>query len=224
VTFVVDRLLSPRTVNRASVALESGGTYALGTLRYDPARRLVTFAPIDPTTVVAQVRYTLIIGTRLEAWDGVPLADNVYRYALSVAGTPETSHVVAPSLRTDVAPLLAAHCGFAGCHGGATPVMGLDLSSASAVLATAVAMASRERPPDGTVAVQPSDPQWGAMMRIDPGVTTGVGRPEYSYLLYKVLGDGPLEGSSMPPPDAPALSQVEIETLSDWIAAGAPNN
>ena len=55
------------------------------------------------------------------------------------------------------------------------------------------------------------------------GLADGQGRPEYSYLVYKLLGDGPVVGARMPP-DGPSLSAEEIARVSDWIAAGAPDN
>lgn len=99
--------------------------------------------------------------------------------------------------------------------------MGLDLHDADAILATAVGRVSRETA-NGRGTPDYTDPRWGAMLIVDPGDAPGQGRPEYSYLLYKLLGDGPTRGAAMPP-GAP-LSRDEIEAVSDWIAAGAPRN
>ena len=67
-----------------------------------------------------------------------------------------------------------------------------------------------------------SDPAWGALQRVDRGNVAGLGRPEYSYVVYKLLGDGPVVGQRMPP-EAP-LTPDEVALVSDWIAGGAPDN
>ena len=51
----------------------------------------------------------------------------------------------------------------------------------------------------------------------------GLGRPEYSYLVYKLLGDGPIAGARMPPEGEP-LTDEEIDRVARWIGAGAPDN
>jgi len=99
-----------------------------------------------------------------------------------------------------IQPLMASYCG--GCHGGASPADGLDLTSDSAY--ARVLGASAQRP---------------ELKLIEPGV------PEQSYLWRKLSGDGTIAGVRMPidalgggsnslPPDV--LSEIE-----NWILAGA---
>jgi hypothetical protein len=46
------------------------------------------------------------------------------------------------------------------------------------------------------------------------------GVPGESFLLYKLLGDGPMRGAQMPRGAAP-LSAADLQRVSDWIADGA---
>lgn len=198
----------------------SGPFNVFGGVRYDPARREVRFTPNAPD-LRAGLQYVFRVRTGVTSWDGVALAE-----ALEVPFVPDGRATVSPTpvptLRGDVAPLLAARCGRASCHGGDAPVMGLDLSSAEAIARTAVGVVARETA-NGRNAPDYTDPRWGAMLRVDPGDAPAQGRPEYSYLLYKVLGDGPITGARMPPDGAP-LDARDAAMLSDWIAAGAPRD
>lgn len=54
------------------------------------------------------------------------------------------------------------------------------------------------------------------LLRVDPG------RPENSFLLIKLTGPPPDQGSRMPLPPAAALSGAEIDLVRDWILQGAP--
>jgi hypothetical protein len=227
VAFTVDRLIAPRSANRSTIAVVSGTSVRLaGTVAYDPARLAVTFVP-EPGQMLAGIEYVLVVTTGLTAWDGTPLADPVAR--AFVAGTPvqpRPSPPSRPSLRDDVAPLLARRCGISGCHaGGAQSVMALDLSSAAAIVNTTVRVAARETALDTTQAGAQTDPRWGSLFRVDPGDVPGHGAPEYSYLFYKLEGAGPVQGARMPPSTAgPPLRPDEIQLISDWIARGAPDD
>lgn len=219
VTF--NRLLAPSSVNDATVYVRSGALGVFGGFRYDMVRRRVQFIP-DTRALRPSLQYNLVVTADLRAWDGAALANPLtLRFAPGVVvSTPAR---VVPSLARDVAPLLVARCATAGCHAGADPVMGLDLSSPDAIVRTALRVPARERPAPSASAVAPGDPRWGAMARIDPGNVTGQGLPEYSYLVYKVLGDGPVIGARMPP-EGPALTDEETSRIADWIAGGAPSN
>ena len=192
-----------------------------GGVRYDPARRAVTFTP-DARSFRRPLQYEFAVTAAVRAWDGAALATPfVVRFTVGANETPPPQP--APSLARDVAPLFAARCATANCHGGAAPAMGLDLSSAAAIRRTTVRVPARERPAPGPgVTLTPGDPAWGALALVDTGFVAGAGRPEYSYLVYKLLGDGPIVGARMPP-DGPALAPDEVARVSDWIAAGAPD-
>jgi hypothetical protein len=216
--------LSPRSVVRANVAIGSGGQGIFGRLSYDPARRRVVFTPDDPA-MFPGTAYQLIVRAGLLAWDGTPMGEEQRRdFVTSDAGYVAPASVVIPTLQRDIAPFFASRCALSNCHGGGDPVMGLDLSSADAIRRTAIAVIARERPASSVGASFRTDPTWGAMLRIDVGngrEGTTRGEPAYSYLVYKILGDGPVEGDRMPPPDLAPLGDAEVRMVSDWIAAGA---
>lgn len=216
-----DRLLAPSTVNTGTFLVRSGVVGVFGGVRYDPVRRTVTFVP-DARAFRRTLQYEFAVSPMVRAWDGGRLAAPV-----TIRFVPGATEAVPPaptvSLARDVAPLLAARCSTANCHGGPAPVMGLDLSSAAAIRRTTIRITARERPAPGPSTTTSADPAWGALARVDPGFTPGLGRPDYSYLIYKMLGDGPVVGARMPP-DGTALTRDEIARVADWIAAGAPDN
>lgn len=200
--------------------MTSGPFSVYGGVRYDPVRREVRFSPNAPD-LRAGLQYVLRVSTALRGWDGTALASPL-EVPFVPAGSERPSPPPAPSLRADIAPLLIARCGRAACHGGDAPVMGLDLSSADAIARTNIGVVARQNA-NGRNAPDYTDPRWGALLRVDPGDAPGQGRPEYSYLIYKLLGDGPIVGARMPPDEAP-LSLDEIARVSDWIALGAPRD
>lgn len=214
---VVDRLLAPSTVTRGALRITSGPFSVYGGVRYDPVRREVRFVPNAPD-LRPGLRYVFRVGEALRAWDGAPLLATV-DVPFVPQGRAEATAATVPSLRARIAPMFAARCASARCHGGEAPAMGLDLRDADAIIATAVGRIARETD-NGRGTPDYTDPRWGALLRIDPGDAPGLGRPEYSYLVYKLLGDGPIRGGRMPP-DAP-LPIDDIAAVADWIAAGAP--
>ncbi len=216
-----NRLLAPSTVHGGSVQVTSGAIGVFGGLRYDMVRRRVEFVP-DARSFRRTIQYEFAINGVLRAWDGAALANPV-TLRFSVGDAVPSPVRPTRTLSGDVAPLLASRCATARCHVGAEPAMGLDLSSPSAIARTALRVPSRERPAPGPAAAAPGDPLWGAMLRIDPGVSPQQGRPEYSYLMYKILGDGPVIGARMPPEGAP-LTEEESAVVAAWIALGAPVN
>lgn len=98
------------------------------------------------------------------------------------------------------AEVFSPRCATAGCHAGAAPQLGLDLSP------------GRSRPT--TVGVRSA--QGGTLNRIEPF------SPDSSYLVKKVRGDADITGSRMPP--GGALAADEIRLLVDWVRRGAPND
>lgn len=96
---------------------------------------------------------------------------------------------------TDVQPVLAASCGGSGCHIGAS-ANGVSLGSWASTMASVGA-------------------QYGGPIVI-PGNAAG------SPLVNK-LGSSPQFGARMPL-GRPALSTGSVQTIMEWIDAGAPNN
>ncbi|MGD8418782.1 MAG: hypothetical protein PVH91_17090, partial [Pseudomonadales bacterium] len=91
------------------------------------------------------------------------------------------------------------NCAFSGCHAGASPQQGMDLSEGQAY-ANIVNVPSQEMP---------------SLDRIEPG------DPDNSYLVRKIEGTGLLERM---PAGSPPLSDATIQLIRDWVSAGAPNN
>jgi len=221
--FTLDRLISPRTASRQTVSVRTGDIGLFGRVRYDVVNRRVEFRP-DPGQMRAGLEYVLVVGVGLQSWDGAAIEQVQTRRFRAVDpawGTEEPAPP--PSLRQAIAPLLRARCATAGCHVPPQPVMGLDLSTADSILRTCVGVLSRERDAIGAAAPERSDPRWGAMNRIEAGIGAG-GDPAYSYLIYKVLGDGPMLGARMPPEDRAPLTPDDVARVAAWILAGAPDN
>lgn len=114
-----------------------------------------------------------------------------------------TITVAAPSLAQHVQPILTASCALSGCHAGASPAQGMNLSSGQTH--------------SNTVNVQSNE---SALLRIKPLL------PDSSYLVHKIEGTQSSvggSGSQMPLGGAP-LSQQQIDTIRAWITKGAANN
>lgn len=205
-----DRLLLPRSVSRATVLVVSGELSLTPRLRYDPALRRVRIE-LSAGELRPDLEYEVRVRQGVTSWDGA-VSDEARAFRVRFVDrivAPERT----PTLRTDVAPMLAAHCGSAACHGGDRPAMGLDLSSPEGIVRTSSGVPSTEWPsPSG--AVERGEFGWAGFVRVSPG------EPAESYLVYKLLGDGPVRGAAMPR-GAAALTSEQIRVVSAWIAAGA---
>jgi hypothetical protein len=180
-------------------------------LRYDPAASEVVLQ-LDPSDVQPGLEYVMSVLPSITSWDGIPLAEGRsfrVRFTDAPAGPPPE----APSFSRDVLPRLRRSCGLAGCHAASGAALGLDLSSGEGVRRTAIGVIASAWP---AVAgdVDRGNIQWSGLHRIAPGA------PGESYLLYKVLGVGPVRGARMPRGAAP-WTQYDARVVSDWIAAGA---
>ncbi len=102
-----------------------------------------------------------------------------------------------------VQPIFTRNCAFAGCHAGATPQMGMDLSSGAAY-ANIVGVASVQVP---------------SMDRVVPE------QPDSSYLVLKLEGTaGTVGGVGTRMPLGGQLTTAQIDTIRVWIAGGALEN
>jgi hypothetical protein len=94
-----------------------------------------------------------------------------------------------------------ASCAFSGCHGGASPAQGMNLTAGMAY---------------GNIVNVPSVEQ-PARDRIEPD------DPDSSYLYLKVIGDASISGGRMPLGNPPLAQELQ-DLLRDWIERGAPND
>ncbi len=109
-----------------------------------------------------------------------------------------------PTLSGDVQPIFSGVCAVTGCHVVTTPEEALNLSEGLA---------------HSNIVNVPAN-QLTGMMRVRPG------QPDQSYLVHKIQGTQASVGGAgnrMPLVGTP-LTQAQIDTIRDWIAAGAPNN
>ena len=109
------------------------------------------------------------------------------------------------SFANEIQPVFNGSCAFGGCHGGATPQLGMNLSAGLAY-ANIV----------GVPAVQ-----LATMDRIEPG------QPDLSYLIHKIQGTQASvggQGVRMPEGGAPPLDQAVIDMFRLWVAQGARDN
>lgn len=104
----------------------------------------------------------------------------------------------------DVQPLFSANCAFSGCHAGAQPQQGMNLS-AGVAYASIVNVLAVEQP---------------SLRRVRPLL------PDSSYLVHKIQGTQASVGGfgDRMPLGGPYLSDSEIALIRDWILIGAKNN
>jgi hypothetical protein len=118
--------------------------------------------------------------------------------------TSSTTSTTAPavSFSGQVQPIFNARCALSGCHSGAFPTGGLDLSAGVA---------------HGNLVDQPSS-ECPSFKRVAPGA------PDSSYIIFKLQGSGTCFVGVQMPFGGPPLSAAEIDTIRTWIAQGAANN
>jgi hypothetical protein len=97
------------------------------------------------------------------------------------------------------AEVFTPSCALSGCHAGANPQQGMDLSQGRSYTHIVNVRAVES-----------------TRLRIAPGDTAG------SYLLSKVNGDATITGVRMPP--GGALNSQQLTLLADWVRRGAPND
>lgn len=112
-----------------------------------------------------------------------------------------TCSPVSVSYSANVQPIFTAHCNNAGCHSGPSPASGLSLAAGTSYSKLVNVTATECM--DGRKRVLP-------------------GQPSVSYLVDKVMGVDLCFGTAMP--KTGMISQAEIQTITNWICAGAQNN
>ena len=106
-----------------------------------------------------------------------------------------------PTLTSIQENIFDTSCALSGCHAGANPPQGMNLSAGEA-FGNIVGVPSQERP---------------SLLRVDPG------SPDDSYLVHKIQGNSDIVGQRMPLGGSP-LSSDQINLIRTWIANGAENN
>lgn len=206
-----DRPLSPRALVGGAVLLRSGDRAISIRVAVDPAAQSLEARP--ETMLDPEIDYRLEVAG-LEDLDGFMGEPTVVHFSTGLDATPapedraswrDVEEIFAPS-----DPLTP---GCRDCHGGAAPLMGLDLSSAAGVRSTAIGVPAREVAASGEAGAMAQG--LVGLPRIEPG------RPDRSYLVYKILGDPHILGARMPFERAP-LDPEDIATMVRWIRAGAP--
>lgn len=119
-------------------------------------------------------------------------------------GSVDAVVVASAGFAADVQPIFDGNCAFSGCHAGADPQQGLNLSAAVSY-DLIVGVASR---------------QLVTMARIEPGSA------DLSYLVNKIQGTQQAVGGSgdQMPLGGGALTPSDIEIIRAWAQAGASNN
>ena len=119
-------------------------------------------------------------------------------------GSVDAVVVASAGYAADVQPIFDGNCAFSGCHAGASPKQGLNLSAGVSY--------------DLIVGV-PSN-QLATMARIEPGSA------DLSYLVNKIQGTQQAVGGSgdQMPLGGGALAPSDIEIIRAWAQAGASNN
>jgi hypothetical protein len=108
------------------------------------------------------------------------------------------------SFADDVQPIFTNSCAFSGCHGGASPQLGMNLSAGQAY-ANIVNVAAVEVP---------------TLMRVRPSL------PDSSYLVHKIQGTQASVGGTggQMPLSGCCLTADQIATIRSWVEDGALNN
>ncbi len=115
---------------------------------------------------------------------------------VSAFSVTSTSVVTFEFIQTNI---FTPSCALSGCHAGPSPQQGMNLSAGQAYAAI-VSVPSTEVP---------------SLLRVNPG------KPDESYLVHKIAGTAAVGGRM--PLGGPPLSDNLIQSMRDWIAAGALN-
>lgn len=118
------------------------------------------------------------------------------------AATPTPTETAAPELAVIQRTIFSPRCAIPTCHTAQANSGNLILDAENAYA--------------GLVGVEPSveSARIAGLLRVDAG------HPENSFLLVKLEGPSPDQGSRMPL-TGPLLSDAEVQLIRDWIAQGA---
>lgn len=106
-----------------------------------------------------------------------------------------------PTLSSIQENIFDTNCALSGCHAGANPQQGMNLSAGES-FGSMVGVPSQERP---------------SLLRVNPG------NPDDSYLVHKIEGRSGIVGERMPLGRSP-LSNDQINLIRTWIVNGAQDN
>ncbi len=238
-----DRFLLPDTAIRQSISFYTGepanSVPPPSNMRpeltpvYDLLNRRVRYTLPPGLTLEPHALYTVELPAYTEqqpwgfrAFDGAgldPAAPVRLSFFTGAGPTTPPPPVDVPSCEDFLS--MVAGCGGGTCHGhgGKGAAMGLELESAEALRTTAIGRPAHQTEIGDTTGVAAQGPaRFGANMPvIDPG------RPDNSYLMYKLLIGSepyiPLAGEDCPPDDrceVPAAD--ELERLRSWFVRGEP--
>ena len=135
----------------------------------------------------------------------VTVSDGMTATAPTLAVGPRPAEML---LSCDVQPILQRTCAAAGCHGTTkTPTIpDMEFTSAEKTFQTTVNVRSIQQP---------------SVDRVEPGMSAQTA----SYLICKIEATCPLRGTTARMPlGGPFLSVAQIDTIKQWIDAGAKNN
>ncbi|MCZ6830128.1 MAG: CHRD domain-containing protein, partial [Gammaproteobacteria bacterium] len=127
--------------------------------------------------------------------DGAP--GGLFTHTFSVMA----SAPAAPTLTELQNTIFTPTCTNIGCHSGPAPAVGLNLT-AGQTFANLVGIPSAEQ---------------AGLSRVDPG------SPDTSYLVHKIEGRASITSSRMPL-GGPMLPMQQLQSIRDWISAGAGDN
>lgn len=239
-----DRYLSPSSAIRQSLFVYSGtkSNFVFLEPKYDVVERVVDYRLAAGTSLEPGLVYTVELlspgdaaAYGFRAFDGAPLAPGPVPLTFAF----RTGNQTAPAPPTPPTPTCAdmlaifrrpspgqPACAGSNCH-FPPGRMGLDLSSGSGLTTTAVGHVATETAVGPRVDVPlENPPRTGVQMPvIDPG------RPENSYLLYKLLRKPENFGSAaqrctsqyavkLPPGQCLPPSSAESTRLREWFVTG----
>jgi hypothetical protein len=247
-----DRYLLPETAVRQSISLFTGSE-DLGVFsqpEYDVVERVLVYRLPEGQKLEPGVRYSVALRIPEEAddfgfraFDGAPLGEGDVPFAFDFrtrktettppplfSPTYESTCDLLDALAPGDPPEKRAGCSSNSCHGGAGARMGLRLDNNEGLLQTAIDRVAHQTEHGAKTGVPLQSP---AKMGVNMPILD-LGRPENSYLLYKLLrnprnfsepaGLGCTTVHQVPLPDGvcPEPSAAEADRLQASFVRGLP--